>query len=385
MEINPKSKIRNGAAIMNTLKNNNSEKSEIMRSIFCLIIVALSIFYAHAKPARDQNLKFFKADDQHISYVGRIDFTDPLKPKFWSPGVYVQAKFEGTSLEIFFNDEQPYDNYNYLEIAIDNQPPFRIKATGKSNHIMVADHLSPGAHTVIICKDTESGMGYIEFLGLKCAKLLTVKKPHHKIEFIGDSITCGSGTDLSATTCATGKWFDEHNAYMSYGPLVARQLDAEWHLTSVSGIGLIHSCCNMNVTMPQVFDKVILRSDSLKWDFNKYTPDVVTICLGQNDGKQDSTAFCSAYVTFINRVRTYYPKADIVCLSSPMANTELTIMLKKYITGIQQYLNDHGDKKVYHYFFTRSYNDGCADHPDMAQHVLIAQQVTEYIKGLEKW
>jgi hypothetical protein len=357
----------------------------MMRNICCLICLLFTL-HTLAKPAHTGKVKFFGADNSHISYVGRIDFSNPLKPKFWSPGVYIQARFKGASLEIAFNDEQAdANNYNYLEIVIDDQKPFRIKANAKSNRVVVASNLSPGVHKVTICKDTESGMGYIEFLGFSCDKLLSVKKPKHKIEFIGDSITCGSGIDLSTSDCAKGKWFDEHNAYMSYGPITARQLNAQWQLTSVSGIGLIHSCCDMDIVMPQVFDKVMLRNDTLQWDFNKYIPDVVTICLGQNDGKQDSTIFCSAYVDFIHHIRAVYPDADIICLSSPMAGRELRPMLKKYITSVQQYMNDHGDSKVYDYIFPRSYNDGCGGHPGMAQHQLIADQLTAYIKGLEKW
>jgi len=129
----------------------------------------------------------------------------------------------------------------------------------------------------------------------------------------------------------------------------------------------------------------MLRNDSLQWDFSRYTPDVVTICIGQNDGKQDSTAFCNAYINFINTVRTYYPKANIVCLNSPMANAELTFILKKYITGIVGYINANGDNKVSYFFFSRSFNDGCGGHPSMAQHVLIADELTGYIKGLKGW
>jgi hypothetical protein len=172
---------------------------------------------------------------------------------------------------------------------------------------------------------------------------------------------------------------------MSYGPSTARALQAQWFLTAVAGIGMIHSCCDMGVTMPEVFDKLCLRTDSIAWNFNRYTPDVVTICLGQNDGKQDSVAFCSAYVNFIKTIRSHYPKADIVCLTSPMGNAELTTLLKKDILGMQKYFNNNGDKKVSHYFFSRSFNDGCGGHPSMAQHQLIAAELTEYLKGLKGW
>jgi lysophospholipase L1-like esterase len=168
-------------------------------------------------------------------------------------------------------------------------------------------------------------------------------------------------------------------------PTTARALDAEWQLTSVSGIGLIHSCCNMSVTIPQVFDKVFLVKDSINWNFSNYTPDVVTICIGQNDGKQDSVTFCSTYVNFIKDIRGKYPKANIVCLTSPMGNAELTGMLKRYITAVQQYFNDNGDDKVSHYFFSRSFNDGCGAHPSMAQHALIAAELTAYLKQLKSW
>src|SRR5690606_17269343 len=116
------------------------------------------------------------------------------------------------------------------------------------------------------------------------------------IEFIGNSITCGMGNDASAIACNTREWYDQHNAYMAYGPLTARKLNARWQLTAESGIGLIHSCCNKKTTMPQVFDKINVADDTIAWDFSRYQPDVVTVCLGQNDGIQDSTAFCNAYV-----------------------------------------------------------------------------------------
>ena len=356
-----------------------------MKYFLCFLLL-LNTVCSFAKPHKKTGLKFYKADDPHLKYVGRIDFTDPLAPKFWAPGVYIQARFKGTSLAVDINDEDMYGNtHNYIEVAIDDRPPFRIQTTGKTNHIKLADDLPPGVHTVIICKDTEASIGYLSFVGLTCEKLLSVSTPKRKIEFIGDSITCGTGSDQSVVKCDQGKWYDQHNAYMSYGPTTARALDAQWHLTSVSGIGLIHSCCGLKITIPQVFDKVFLINDSIKWNFSNYMPDVVTICIGQNDGKQDSTTFCSAYVNFITNIRAEYPKADIICLTSPMGNAELTALLKKYITGIQQHFNSMGDEKISHYFFSRSFNNGCGGHPDMAQHALIAAELTAYIKQLKSW
>lgn len=354
----------------------------MMKYSYCCLIALLFAFKVSAKRGET---RFFGADDKHINYIGRVDLINPEKPRFWSPGVYVQAKFEGTSLEIFLNDERDGSNYNYIEVAIDDNKPVRIKLTQKQNHLTIANDLPPGEHIVTICKDTESGIGYIDFVGMKCDKLLPLKKPKRKIEFIGDSITCGAGSDESEIKCNKGQWFDEHNAYMSYGPRTARQLNAQYHLTAVAGIGMIHSCCNIGITMPEVFDKVMLRNDSIKWNFSRYTPDVVTICLGQNDGVQDSAKFCGAYLAFINRVHAYYPKADIICLGSPMADETLTGMLKRFIPAIVQAANNAGNRQVTCFFFSRSYNGGCGGHPDMEQHGLIAEQLAAYIRDLENW
>lgn len=172
---------------------------------------------------------------------------------------------------------------------------------------------------------------------------------------------------------------------MSYGPRTSRMLDAQWQLTAVAGIGLTYSCCNMGIVMPEVFDKTLLRDNKIKWDFSRYQPDVVTICLGQNDGIRDSVQFCSAYVRFIETVRKVCPRADIICLNSPMANEKLTFALKNYLTAVVGRENAGGDKKVYKYFFSQRYFHGCGGHPDMDEQGRIADELTAYIRQVEGW
>jgi len=345
--------------------------------IFCLVLpIELSA---------QKTTSFFEADHPLIQYTGRIDFSNPKKPKFWQPGVYIQAKFKGTFCEIVVNDEVLWGNsHNYITIVIDNGIPIRLKVKSHSNTIMAAQGLHEGEHTITICKGTESGIGYLEFVGLKCDALLPSTKPQRKLEFIGNSITCGMGADLSEVPCDSAQWYDQHNAYQSYGPTVARALNAQWHLSSVSGIGMIRSCCDMDITMPGVFDKINMRENKMAWDFKQYQPDAVTIMLGQNDGKQDSVAFCSVYVNFISSVRKQYPKAHIVCLTSPMANDTLRAMMKNYLNGIVQHVNKR-DKKVNKFFFSRSWNNGCGEHPDLNDHQLIAAELEGYLKTLLKW
>jgi lysophospholipase L1-like esterase len=379
------------------------------------ILVALIVFLAHEFPTHGPHLLsppaggsvlmpggsvFVPANDPHIQYMGRIDFSDPQKPRFWSPGVTIQVRFKGPSCRLLINDEVLWGNsHNYIEIAVDDHTPYRIQTKSRQDTIMVETGMATSAlaagtagppaeeHTLTLCKDTESGIGWLEFAGLFCEGVLAPPPlPSRKIEFIGNSITCGSGIDVSETPCGKGKWYDQHNAWLSYGPLTARALNAQWHITAVSGIGLMHSCCNMgDIIMPRVFDKVNQRNDSIVWDFNRYMPDLVTVCLGQNDGIQDSIVFCGNYIHFIETIRGHYPSSQIVCLTSPMADARLTVVLQNYLSGITANMNRAGDQKVHTYFYSKRYFHGCGTHPDMEEHQQIARELTAYLKKLMSW
>lgn len=358
-----------------------------LKTAVTLLVLFLGCSAAAVKAnASKDSVRLFQADHAFYQYVGRIDFANPKLPRFWSPGVYIKAKFKGSYCALLLNDQELWGkNHNYLEIVLDGKAS-RIQTTGKTNEIVVAEGIAAGEHELLICKNTESNIGYLEFVGLKCAALVKLPaKPIRKIEFIGNSITCGTGADLSATPCGKGVWHDQHNAYLSYGPIIARKLNAQWSLSAVSGIGLVHSCCSMDIVMPPVFDKIDLRGDSLAWDFNNYQPDVVTVCLGQNDGIQDSTLFCSAYIKFIEQLRSHYPQAHFILLTSPMADAALTSVLKKYLAAIKKQVNKQGDKKVHTYYYSRQYHNGCDSHPDIAEHQLMAKELGAFIKTTMKW
>jgi len=351
--------------------------------------------------------RWYAADNKNFEYMGRIDFSNPQLPRFWNPGVVVRIKFVGKECRIVVHDEVPYEKaHNYVVLVVgDNLGVYRVKLSGHSDTltikgsgkalmdgVVLRNQANPGnrnfgpdsygGHVVTLCKATE-GIGYMEFEGVYTDILFpTPMPPDRKIECIGNSITCGFGNDTSGIPCGKGEWFDQHNAWMSYGAIAARTLKAQWHLTAVSGIGLIHSCCNMTITMPQVFDRMDVRGNQGDWDFSGYQPDVVTVCLGQNDGIQDSVTFCGAYVKFVQHLRQVYPGAQIVVLTSPMGNAELTAVLKRYIYGV---IGALGDSKVSSFFFSKQWGHGCASHPDIGDDLEIAAELTGYLRGLMNW
>ncbi len=350
-------------------------------------IILLFVFFLLQTHAEEGRMQTYLPDHSYIQYTGRIDFTNPKLPRFWQPGVYISFRFKGGECELLLNDEMLWgSNHNYIELIVDGKA-VRLQTKTRYDTLSVANYLSSSElHTVIICKNTEANIGYMELVGIRCEELLKpLSKPQRKIECIGNSITCGTGSDASSIPCGQGKWQDQHNAWFSYGAVMARKLNAQFHLSSVSGIGLMRSCCDMNITMPQVFDKVSMRNDSIQWNFTNYQPDVVTVCLGQNDGVQDSAKFCLNYISFIQQLRGYYPNAQIILLGSPMADTGLAAFMKKTLTAVMKKVNKEGDKKVATFFFSKRYNSGCDNHPDLAEHQQIAVELTTAVKKIMKW
>lgn len=353
-----------------------------MRIIFSVALAAFSICMLSCS----KKINFYKADDVKFAYMGRIDFTEKSKPKMWASAAQVSFVFKGTSCKVVITDEQLYNTFrNYINVIVDGNYR-RIKLQEKTTTITIAEDLEAGTHHVIICKSTEAGVGFIQFEGVYCEELLDHPAiATRKIESYGDSITSAMSSDNSEVACGQGDWYDQTNAWFSYAAITARSLGAQYHLTSASGIGLIHSCCDMDILMPQVYDKISLRDNKIQWDFSKYQPDVVTICLGQNDGVQDSTTFCSAYVKFINTLRTHYPKATVVCLSSPMADAILFAAQKKYLTGVKNYFESNGEKNVFTYFFSKKFISGCSYHPSVNEQKEIAAELTACIKKIKNW
>lgn len=360
-------------------------KFRLSTFLFGLIVVSGCNLLSDRQPPP---LSFFHPKNDLIRYTGRADYTYKDEVRLYQPGVYLEFAFKGRECRLIIQDQQLGSaKQNYLELVLDGQSR-RIRLEGRNSidTILVAENLDNKVHHVLICKNTEANIGWISVRGILCDELHGLpREPSRKIEFIGNSITCGAGADTSEVACGEGRWHDQHNAYYSYGPVAAREMNAQWHLSAVSGIGLIRSCCGMEIHMPEVFDKIDMRGDSLNWSFEEYQPDVVTICLGQNDGIQDSLAFCSAYVQFIQDIRSYYPKAEIICLTSPMGDAQLTGMLKKYLTGVVDFLQAQGDLKVDKYFFTKQYIGGCDAHPSLEEHREIAAELVHFLKQRMDW
>jgi len=329
--------------------------------------------------------------------VGRYQFNQEQSLELISSAVHFGFSFTGPACKIFASIPNP-DGHNYLQYELDGVYQKRIKICGNSTEpISINAPTGEGEkHTIKIYKATEAHTGPIfiqKITGQNVKPLPKSKAP--VIEFIGNSITCGAAADPSEVPCGTGQYHDQHNAYMAYGPRVARALKTEFVLSSVSGIGVYRNWNSNGPTMPQVYEKVDFQENTpQQWNFASFKPQVVSIALGTNDfsrgdGKKerlpfDSVAYVNNYIKFVQQVKSKYPQTQIALLSSPMINGKNRETLQNCLTAVKGKIDAlyAGEKPIALYFFRPMQAKGCSGHPNVEDHAVLAEELVPFFQKL---
>ncbi|MBS7565301.1 hypothetical protein KHS38_12880 [Mucilaginibacter sp. Bleaf8] len=336
-----------------------------------------------------------KLTGAELKPLGRYALNDKKELELISSAAHFGFKFTEKSCTVMASVPASY-SHGYLQYELDGVYQKRVKIDNKATVPIVIEGASAENHKVWVYKATEAHTGPIYIASIKGHNLKAIpvsKAP--LIEFIGNSITCGAAADDSEIPCGQGDYQDHHNAYMAYGPRVARLLGANYVLSSVSGIGVYRTWNLDGPSMPQVYEKTDFQNKGTRlWDFKTFTPKVVSIALGTNDlstgdGKNprkpfDSTMFINSYVKFIQQIKAKYPNARIALLSSPMVKGHDRTLLQDCLISIKrrveaQYPLAH---PVATFFFEPMEPHGCAGHPSVEDHEILAQQLKPFFRKL---
>ena len=376
--------------------------------LFCLIVLMYFTFIR--KPAA-QTMSLIKASDPNIQISGRIDNSDPDNVIFSYPGVSIRAKFEGTAIDAVITDYGIGDSMhtNYFNVIIDGGVPVSIELSSSQTIYQLVRNLTDSVHTIELFKRTESNVGKDQFQGfqLEAGKnlLQPFPLPKRKIEFIGNSITCGYGIEAvyTAAQLATISGFHSvnENNYKAWGAVTARNLNAQYSCVAYSGRGMyMNNTGATSGTLPLIYDYVIPDEANVTWDHNKYIPDVVVINLGTNDfaaeasniANVDSATFVSAYASFILKLRGYYPNAKIVCVVGVMMSdyypvgTKAWTRIQNYVSSVVSYKNKNNDNQVYYYKLNPQLAPYGEDwHPTVQTQNSMATNITNFIKTITGW
>ena len=345
-----------------------------------------------------------KPTDQHIQYTGRISFTHPVRPAWNFPGVQIIAAFEGTSLRMIAKPRS-----GYFMAQIDEAEPFKVAFRGERDSVVtLATALPDGRHLVRLMYVIEGYEFFPEFWGFvldEGRQLVDAPAlPSRKIEFIGNSITCGYGNE--GLKKEEGFDYATENHYYSYASIVARNLQAQHWVVARSGIGAYRNYAgpktgNPESNMPVQYEytgyawKPELRQEATflqeKWDFSRYKPDVVCINLGTNDlstPNYDISLLKQGYQKLLKMVRQHNPKAKIVFLTGSMLYNQELQIAKQLLDEVTTEAHKAGDKEVYRFDMAPINGNeyyGNDWHPNIYQDEKMANELTPYLRQLMNW
>lgn len=272
----------------------------------------------------------------------------------------------------------------------------RVSNSSTSIHLSIpvtSDHQALEIHMVkvteVSCVDAK---GVMEIESVSSSNLLpsstaadSVCFPSKgKLLFIGDSLTAAYGVDGAEPCSFTAGTEDVTHGYSF---LVASAVGAEVHSIAWSGKGVVHnngdsvavSASPMPVYYNRTFGSIENSLDNY-WQPASYTPNVISIMLGQNDYSTQpnptDVQFTSALVAFINQIKVDYPLTEVlvICSPSPVVPQQCPNILSAATTT-----NVH--------YFTMSSNvyeggKGCDGHPNQLTQQNMAASVTSTIADL---
>ncbi len=353
-----------------------------MRRLLLALALVLGVSLAHAaEPLR------IPPTHPAIRYTGRFDWRDPRGPRCAWAGSRITIAFTGTALAARLTDTGPED---FLVVSVNDRQPTLLRVHPGQTLYPLARNLPPGRHTVAVVKRTEPLVGTLQLLGFEAptnTRLHPVPRPTRRLEIIGDSISCGFGVEAASEkepfTART------ENNTLSYGALAARALNAEVHCIAWSGRKMAP-----DNTMPKVYDRILPTDPTSRWNFAKWTPDAVVINLATNDfrgGVPDRSTWTDAWLAFLARVRSHYPRAHVYCALGTML-TDRWPPQQRHLTTARAYLQDivarSKDPRVHFLEFPEQKLEdglGASWHPSRKTHRLMARRLTETLSRDLGW
>ena len=309
---------------------------------------------------------------------------------FCYPGTAFTIKFDGSGTLT----AKLKANAGYYAVSVDGGEFTKFSTHGYDDGIREFElaNTAAGTHTVKLMLVTEAYQVFPEFHGFvlgngaKVLKVDTKKRP--KIEFIGNSITCGYGNEAQSENDHFAD--STSNFAKSFAGITIKNLDAISMVVARSGIG-IYKNFGDTVTgsrwpMPRVYENALINDTTTKWDFSSFKPDVVVLGLGTNDLSENNynyEKFAVSYIAFIKQIRQHYPAAKIVLLNSPMLHYQQAQHLTDVIFNSISAMRVINDMKIYTFSFQEqddSLGYGADWHPSAKRAAEMARYLTYYLK-----
>ncbi len=374
------------------------------------LMLLLTMLMLLLTPASQAENTTIVPDWNNVKPLGR---THPLKDALWlvQSGSGAEFTFCGTRAEVTIlgNLNAPMssdaDRHTRIAIEVDGRRVVDDMINAKAKTYTVFQSDAPREVTVRIIKLSEAahstcGIGSIT-VDAQGGIQPTARKAR-RIEFIGDSITCGYGVDDADRNHSFSTKTED--VTKTYAYQAAQMLDADWSMVSYSGYGIVSGYTATpgqavpNQRLPKFYAKLGFSAGtfqkkiaaSIQWDFSAFVPDVIVVNLGTNDdsyvkGNAERAAeYREGYVAFLKDIRANNPDAMILCTLGIMGDA----LYPSVKEAVEAYTAQTGDTHIAAMRFDvqRPADGYAADwHPTYKTHTRAAQKLAAELRTLMGW
>ncbi len=331
------------------------------------------------------------ANSNKITYIGRIVNTNNHISFSWS-GVYVCVKFKGNYLNLSASDTKK----NYFNIWIDkemSEPADKVITISNEELINLYEDIDTNnlSHKIIIQKRTEGDQGTTTFKSFHTdGEFLDAPSSKNRlIEYIGDSYTCGFGTESDNPFMGYNP--AHQNCNLSYAALIAHHFNADYILIAHSGMGVTRNYNDIckGVYMPDRYKRSLDEDKDILWNANSLSkkPDISIIYLGTNDFsafKQPIIeSFSKKYLRLLKQVKSNYGDSHpILCIAgayNPMISEYIQRSLRESDLQNVAYMS------ISKYILAKKGELGEVSHPNYKGHKKLALAIMPYISSICNW
>lgn len=353
-------------------------------------------------------MKLFTPSYRNLKPLGR---THLLNDTLWLAysGSGAAFTFTGTRCAVTLAgdstaaDPAATDNQARIAIEVNGQRVVEelMNAPEKTYTVFEADEAQ--AVTVSIIKLSESAMSTCAIKQIAVDtedRIYPAANKPHRIEVVGDSITCGYGTDDldGEHHFVTGT----EDTTKAYAYKTAQALDADYSLVSLSGYGIISGYTataeeKVDQILPRYYDRLGfsygrylgMQPQEIAWSFPNQ-PELIIINLGTNDDSycldhaDRQLDYQQNYTAFLKKVRSHNPDAKILCVLGMMGDRLYPFVEK----AAAAYTEETGDRNIACMPFpVQLAEDGYAAdwHPSIVTHDKAVVRLTAFVKELMGW
>ncbi len=347
----------------------------------------------------------FIAEKNNVKVTGRTLFQNNIRYLGYSCSA-IEFVFTGQKAQavLWTNSPSLEDIYTaWIAVFIDDEEEpsrrFPLNKEEETYLLYEGNEIKPTKIRMVKYSEAAFGKVGVKSIIIDGSTLQPAPEKSRRLEFIGDSITCGYGnegvwnTDIFSTA--------KENPWEAYAAITARTLGADYQLISWSGIGIISNWTDQDVPndvwlMPGMYsytDKetdLFLGNTELElWDNTDFVPDCIILNLGTNDASYTKSipdrveTFGREYYKFVQQVRSVNPGVKILCTLGVMGQDlcpEVERQVKK--------LNMEGEDQIYYMKFDlQRVEDGIGSdwHPSKITHNKMAEKLVLKLKEICDW